>query len=107
MKLIPFLFASATCIGLLSPVAHAQTDAATLFHARCAMCHGADGHGNTPAGKAFKAVDYQDPAVMKMTDAELTAIISNGKGKMPAYGKRLDASQILGLVDYIRTLQKK
>ena len=40
----------------------------------------------------------------KQTDAELTGIITNGKNKMPAYGKTLKADDIKGLVAYIRSL---
>lgn len=107
MKLSTIFLAFAAALILISPTLYAQTDAAATFHARCSSCHGADGKGNTPAGKAFKAIDYHDPVVMKMTDAELAAIITSGKGKMPAYGKRMNAADIQGLVDYVRTLQKK
>ena len=108
MKLPALLLLSATCLWGLSPTAHAQKDtSASLFHKRCAMCHGADGTGHTPAGKAFKAVDYHDPEVLKMSDAELAAIIRTGKEKMPAFGSKLSASDIDSLVAYIHTLQKK
>jgi len=45
--------------------------------------------------------------VQKLTDAELTAAITNGKGSMPAYKDKLSADQIKGTVDYIRELAKK
>jgi mono/diheme cytochrome c family protein len=41
-----------------------------------------------------------------MSDAELTAITTDGKGKMPAYGKSLKPDQIKDLVAYIRSLAK-
>jgi mono/diheme cytochrome c family protein len=41
-----------------------------------------------------------------MSDADLTATITNGKNKMPAYGKSLKADDIKELVAYIRTLKK-
>lgn len=107
MKLRVLVFLIAVCLCLLPQAGYAQDNAAPLYRSRCAMCHGATGKADTPAGKAFKAVDYHDPAVMAMTDAELTAIITNGKEKMPAFGKRLSASDIAGLVAYIHILQKK
>jgi mono/diheme cytochrome c family protein len=45
--------------------------------------------------------------VQKKSDAELAASITNGKGKMPAFGKKLKADNITQLVAYIRALPKK
>jgi mono/diheme cytochrome c family protein len=42
-----------------------------------------------------------------MSDAELTSLITNGKGEMPAYGKSLKPDQVKDLVTYIRSLVKK
>jgi len=45
-------------------------------------------------------------AVQGISDADLTAAITNGKGKMPAYKGKLTDAQISDLVSYIRTLKK-
>jgi mono/diheme cytochrome c family protein len=45
--------------------------------------------------------------VQKLTDSELTKVISDGKGKMPAYAKKLSADQIKSLVEMIRVMAKK
>lgn len=82
-------------------------DSATVYKAKCAMCHGADGSGNTPAGKAMKARDFASPEVAGETDAQLTEILTNGKNKMPAYKGKLTEDQIKGLVAYIREFAKK
>ena len=58
------------------------------------MCHGADGLGNTPAGKAMKARPFNSPDVLKESDADLIAIIKNGKNKMPAFAGKLTDAQI-------------
>jgi mono/diheme cytochrome c family protein len=42
-----------------------------------------------------------------MSNAELTAVISDGKGKMPAYGKRPKPDQVKDLLAYIRSMGKK
>jgi cytochrome c6 len=76
------------------------------FKAKCQMCHGPDGSGNTPAGKKFGAKDLKSSEVQKNTDAELTAMINKGKDKMPAYGTKLQSSEIKELVAYIRQLAK-
>jgi cytochrome c6 len=82
--------------------ADAQAGAAT-FKAKCVSCHGADGKGK----EALKTQDMASPAVQNMSDAELTAITTDGKGKMPAYGKSLKPDQIKDLIAYIRSLAQK
>ena len=85
--------------------AHAQSGAA-LFKAKCAPCHGPDGKGATSMGKVLKVRDLSSPEVQKQTNDELTTMIENGKGKMPAYKAKLSSSEIKELVSYIRTLKK-
>jgi cytochrome c6 len=80
--------------------------AAATFKAKCAGCHGPDGKGNTPAGKAVGAHDFSSPEVQKMSDADLAGIISMGKNKMPAYAKMLKDPEITALVAYVRSLGK-
>jgi len=87
--------------------ARSQTGGEALFKAKCAACHGADGKGETAIGKANKMNDLGSADVQKESDADLTATISNGKNKMPAYGKSLKADQIKDLVAYIRGFGKK
>jgi cytochrome c553 len=55
-------------------------DGPILFKTKCAMCYGADGKGETPMGKKLNIRDLGSPEVQKQTDAELTTIISKGKG---------------------------
>jgi cytochrome c6 len=94
-------------ILLLFSASTRADDAASTFKAKCAMCHGADGSGNTPAGKAMKARDFASPEVQSETDAQLTDIVTNGRNKMPAYKGKLTDDQIKGLIAYIRDLAKK
>jgi cytochrome c6 len=84
----------------------ALADGADTFKARCAMCHGADGSGQTAMGKSMGLRSLGSPDVQKQSDADLTATITNGKGKMPPYGSKLSADEIAGVVKYIRTLKK-
>jgi mono/diheme cytochrome c family protein len=85
----------------------AQTDAAKTFSVNCTLCHGADGSGNTPTGKALKAKDLSSAEVQKQSDEALAAVITNGQGKMPAFGKKFSPELIKSLVAYIRKLPKK
>jgi mono/diheme cytochrome c family protein len=86
--------------------AFAQAGADT-YKAKCAMCHGADGLGATPAGKAMGAKPFNAPEYAKASDADLIAATKNGKGKMPAFTGKLTDGQIKDAVAYIRTLEKK
>jgi cytochrome c6 len=85
----------------------AAQDGATLFKTKCAMCHGADGKGETPMGKKLNIRDLSSAEVQKQTDAELTTMISKGKGKMPAFEGKLTAEQIGQVLAHIRELGKK
>ncbi len=85
----------------------AQNSAADVYKAKCQMCHAPDGSGNTPAGKAKKARPFSSPDVLKESDTDLTAIIKNGKEKMPGFAGKLTDAQMTDLVAYIHTLQKK
>jgi cytochrome c6 len=84
----------------LPPIAAAQ--AADTYKAKCAACHGADGSGKAAMGTK----DLGSADIQKMSDADLTAAITNGKGKMPAYKGKMTDAQITELVSYIRTLKK-
>jgi len=97
----------ATAVFLLPVAARADEANEKLFKTKCAACHGADGKGETPMGKTNKLRDLGSADVQKESDADLTAMISTGKNKMPPYGKSLTADQIKGLVGYIRSLAKK
>ncbi len=47
----------------------AAADAAANYKAKCAMCHGADGKGDTPVGKKMGMHDFASPEVQKASDA--------------------------------------
>ena len=89
------------------PAVFAQGTAEATYKAKCAGCHGPDGVGSTPAGKAMKVRDFHSSEVQKETDAELTDIITNGKNKMPKYADKLKDTEIKDLVAYCRGLGKK
>jgi cytochrome c6 len=80
---------------------------AALYKTKCAACHGADGKGATTVGKADSIRDLGSADVQGQTDAHLNAIITNGKGKMPGYGKSMKPEQVTSLVAYIRSIASK
>ena len=83
----------------------AQDDPAAMYKSKCQVCHGADGKGDTPAGKKVGAKDFHSPEVAKMSDTELFEITKKGKDKMPAYDKKLTDDQIKALIKYVRSLK--
>jgi len=99
--------AALAVIALLSAPAKADNAAAeATYKAKCAMCHGPDGKGETATGKAMKVKDFSSEEVQKMSDEDLSGAITGGKGKMPPY-KTLTPDQVKDLVAYVRAFGKK
>jgi cytochrome c6 len=53
----------------------------------------------------MKLRDLRSPEVQKQTDAELTKVTADGKGRMPAYKGKLTDAEIRAIVAHIRTLK--
>ena len=75
----------------------------------CTKCHGADGKGQTKAGRKLNVKDYTDAKVQaEMKDADMIkatadgVLDKNGKEKMKAYKDELSAEEIKELVAYVR-----
>jgi cytochrome c6 len=100
-KLISLLAVGA----LLTAAIPAGAQAADLYKSKCQVCHGADGRGDTPAGKKLGSKDFHSPDVAKASDEDLFEITKKGKGKMPAYDKKLTDDEIKGLIKYIHALK--
>ena len=99
--------ASAALLAVTSAPVRAGDAVESLYKTKCSACHGADGKGQTPAGKNTGVRDFASPDVKKASDDELSRIIAEGKGKMPSYKKSLKPDQVKSLVAYIRALEKK
>jgi len=82
-------------------------DGQKLFEVNCAKCHGPDGSGNTPIGKAVGAKDLRAPEAQKLTDAQIFTQIDQGKGNMPPFGDALGKAKINDLIAYVHVLTKK
>ena len=109
-----FLALSTVVVGsylaLLVPGVWAKGDtkaAASLYEAKCAMCHAKNGSGSTPMGKSMKVPDLRSKEVQEKSDAQLALVIAKGEKMMPQYGSQFSKKQINDLVGYIRTLGKK
>jgi cytochrome c6 len=77
-------------------------DGAALFTGKCTMCHGKDGKGS-PAGVKMGAKDL---TTLKAAEAELAAVISDGRNKMPAFKAKLSAEDVQAVAKYVKSLQK-
>jgi len=68
----------------------------SLFERNCAHCHGDDARGD-------EGPDLHD---LKKSDARITKVVTQGiKGEMPAFGSKLNDTDINALIVYLRTLK--
>lgn len=88
---------------------HAQDlkAAEQLYKSKCSLCHADDGSGSSITGKQLGAKNLKSEEIQKMSDDELATAISKGKGKMPAFGSKLNEAQIKSLVAEIRHFAAK
>ena len=102
-KIVTLSLTAMLVLGAMPALAGGATDGAAVYKAKCAMCHGPDGKKvNKPMGVR----DLTSAEVQKQTDAELTKITADGKGKMPAYKTKLSGEEISAVVAHIRALAK-
>ncbi|MBI5687917.1 MAG: cytochrome c [Verrucomicrobia bacterium] len=106
-KLLKTMAVCGTVIIAAGNISVAEETGEALYTAKCKMCHGATGAGDTPIGKKQGVKSFSDPEIVKKSDSVLFDITKNGVGKMPAYKDKLTDAQIKSLVDYMRSLQKK
>ena len=80
---------------------------AELYLKKCASCHGKDGQAKTFKAKFNSARNLSDPKWQAdVSDERIFNSITNGKGKMPSFGKKLSEPEINSLVVYVRELKK-
>ncbi len=92
---------------ILASVPSPAAPVTDLYKSKCVMCHGPDGSGNTVMGKKLGTQDLRSAAVQGQPDAQLTAALENGKGKMPGQKGRMSKDEIRQMIGYIRDLAKK
>ena len=116
MPLFAFVLISPVVVGLamLMSATIATVDAASTdesgertFKSTCAMCHGADGSGDTPVGKSMRIPDLHSAQVQNQSDAQLAEVISDGKNSMPPFKGSLSPDQIHDLVVHLRQPSEK
>lgn len=82
-------------------------DSRSDYNSKCAKCHDRDGRAKSLHAKHEKARDltsgeWQD----SVSDERIYNSISNGKGKMPGFKKKLSDAQMDELVNYVRRLRR-
>ncbi len=76
-----------------------------LFESKCITCHGADGTGDTKAGKLLKSPDLtKKPWKHGTSQAEVEKVIREGTGKMPTFKEKFTEAQIAKVAKYTRDL---
>lgn len=80
-----------------------SNSARDLYQKNCARCHGADGKSDTELGRLFDSPDLTAGSIQRMSRKKMAASISNGKGGMPAFKKKLSSKEIALMVNYVRS----
>jgi cytochrome c553 len=92
---------SIVAVSMATPLL-AQTSGATIYKAKCQMCHLADGTGN----KGMKVPAFAAGASEACLIAATKNGVSTGPAKMPAYAGKLTDANISDVAAYIKTLKK-
>ena len=96
-----------TVLGATKPNEAAAAEAATIYNRQCVSCHGRDGRGRTRKGRQTRARDVTDAAWQDdVSDERLFNSINNGRGKMPAFRKKISENDIDALVAYVRRMRR-
>ncbi|HEY4262308.1 MAG TPA: cytochrome c [Schlesneria sp.] len=77
------------------------------FTIYCAPCHGAAGFGDgMVVQRGFPAPpSYHISRLQTVPDGEVFKVISQGRGRMPPFGKRIEPQDRWAIVAYLRALQ--
>jgi cytochrome c6 len=96
----------ALVVAVAGSVGFAQSGGEAVYKANCVSCHGSTGTPNPGIAKAMGVKPANDPDYKKTSEADMTAAVKNGKGKMKAFAGKLTDDQIKASVEYFRSLGK-
>jgi mono/diheme cytochrome c family protein len=81
-----------------------------IYEKNCLLCHGPQGRGDGPMGKALSppAANFSSPESMRKTDAELLKVIHEGHPDtaMTAWKGSLSEQEFQDLLAYVRHLSR-
>jgi mono/diheme cytochrome c family protein len=108
------LDAAAAAANLKNPLnGNSSTEILTLgrtkFETYCAVCHGYQGKGDGPVAPkmALRPPPLISEKIMKLNDAGIFHIITDGQGVMASYAYQLtEERDRWAIVNYVRSLQK-
>ncbi len=103
-KMTRSLLVLAAVVCLAGAVSFAQSGGEATYKAKCAMCHGPAGVPSAGMAKAMGIKPVSDPAIRKLTAAEMFTAVKSGKGKMKPVAGLTDA-QIKDTVAFYRGLK--
>jgi mono/diheme cytochrome c family protein len=103
---------TATIVTLMAAAAAAgiaadATAGKAAYDKSCKSCHGVDGTPNPAVAKMMKVEikDLKSPEVQAMSDADIKAIVTAGKGKMKPVAA-VTGSSVDDVVAYVKSLKK-
>lgn len=101
-----FLRTSGAVVRAEAPTAN-QRSAATLYSKHCASCHGKDGRSKTFKAKFNHARNLTEPGWQDaVSDERIFNSITNGRGKMPRFAKKISEAEIDSLVLLVRGMRR-
>lgn len=101
-KLVTLVMTIAAGLFILIPnLSWAADDGATIYKAKCAVCHGTDATGKP----AVTIPSLISDKVKKASDEELVKTVTE-KPKHPGMVKSMAPDQVKMVLSYIRSLQK-
>jgi len=94
------------CTGLTQAAVAADASGKALYEKSCAGCHGPDGKGNEKmtAILGVKDLGIVSKETAKKSDEQLSKVIAEGAGKMPA--SKLTKDEQKQVLSYSRSLAK-
>jgi glucose dehydrogenase len=69
---------------------------ANIYQSQCAICHGGERKGAPPAFPSLVEIHK------RLTDAQITTVIQNGKGRMPSF-PNVEKERLTALLDFLKT----
>lgn len=85
-------------------VSESVASSQSLYRKHCASCHGNNGKSQTTKGRQTEADDLTTADVKGDSIDKIVRIISNGKGDMPSFKKKLNTTQMTSIANYVKTL---
>jgi len=98
-----FIFSTSETQAVTAAAAfESEASPRSLYVQNCARCHGSNGKAQTALGRKLEADDLTTSTA---GDAKIVRMITNGRGKMPGFKRKLTSAQISSIAGYVKGLQ--